>query len=268
MKIPIYRVETHVRQFRPVARRDAILTPFVSEIVGNFPDGFLLSKGFNGAPAVAVNQARCSPPSAGALATGLSFTDGITVSACCELTHAALPEIEPSPLSAWKAPEKPRGRQAGRTMSTTASRAHHDCRGVSMTVLRELLLVVLGLSLLIVGLAVYFAPALTAQARRHRERGAIAVLNLFLGWTVLGWVGALVWSFTSHVETDSAEVAERELDEWNRRHPPLPSLESYVPETSEGVAARSLVPTPKSQNPKPPPITSRCDDAATETNSP
>ena len=25
---------------------------------------------------------------------------------------------------------------------------------------------------------------------------AIAVLNLFLGWTVMGWVAALVWAYT------------------------------------------------------------------------
>ena len=44
--------------------------------------------------------------------------------------------------------------------------------------------------------ALYFTPALVAKARRKENVIAISVLNLFLGWTVIGWVGALVWAFT------------------------------------------------------------------------
>jgi Superinfection immunity protein/HIRAN domain len=42
----------------------------------------------------------------------------------------------------------------------------------------------------------YGLPTLIAGARGHANTGAIFVLNLLLGWTVLGWVAALVWSFT------------------------------------------------------------------------
>ena len=52
----------------------------------------------------------------------------------------------------------------------------------------------------LIGLAVfavlYFLPAIFAFMRGHQSRGAILVLNLFLGWTFLGWVGALIWAFT------------------------------------------------------------------------
>jgi T4 superinfection immunity protein len=37
-------------------------------------------------------------------------------------------------------------------------------------------------------LAFYFVPAIIAFYRRHQHRWAIAVLNLLLGWTGLGWV--------------------------------------------------------------------------------
>lgn len=46
-------------------------------------------------------------------------------------------------------------------------------------------------------LLVYFFPWAVAWARDHHQIGAIAVLNLFLGWTVLGWVAALVWASTA-----------------------------------------------------------------------
>ena len=50
----------------------------------------------------------------------------------------------------------------------------------------------------LVGLVVYFLPTLVAVNRRHRNAMAIAMLNLFLGWSVVGWVVSLVWSCTSH----------------------------------------------------------------------
>jgi hypothetical protein len=40
----------------------------------------------------------------------------------------------------------------------------------------------------------YFLP--TVAGVRKRNAGAIFVLNLFLGWTVIGWVVALVWAST------------------------------------------------------------------------
>ena len=40
----------------------------------------------------------------------------------------------------------------------------------------------------------YFLPSIIASRRGHRQAGAITVLNLLLGWTLLGWVIALVWS--------------------------------------------------------------------------
>lgn len=49
-------------------------------------------------------------------------------------------------------------------------------------------------------LAIYFAPAIVASNRGHRNFSAIFVLNLFLGWTLVGWVIALVWAHTNHGE--------------------------------------------------------------------
>ncbi len=45
-----------------------------------------------------------------------------------------------------------------------------------------------------VGLFFYFVPTYVAWVRKHHALLSIFVFNLFLGWTFLGWVGALVWS--------------------------------------------------------------------------
>lgn len=43
----------------------------------------------------------------------------------------------------------------------------------------------------------YFLPAVNAKFRSHHNTKAIFAFNLFLGWTFLGWVIALVWSCTA-----------------------------------------------------------------------
>lgn len=43
----------------------------------------------------------------------------------------------------------------------------------------------------------YFLPYLIAQHRHNPNRWAILVLNLFLGWTLVGWVVSLAWSLTN-----------------------------------------------------------------------
>ena len=51
--------------------------------------------------------------------------------------------------------------------------------------------------LLIVFAAIHFVPTFVAFAQQHHNRVAIFVLNLFLGWTGIGWVIALVWALTA-----------------------------------------------------------------------
>jgi len=54
-----------------------------------------------------------------------------------------------------------------------------------------------GFLVLLGGLALYLLPVLIALGRRHHQRVAIGVLNLLLGWTVLGWILTLVWACTA-----------------------------------------------------------------------
>lgn len=49
----------------------------------------------------------------------------------------------------------------------------------------------------LLALVAYFVPTIVAGARRHHNQGAIFALNLLLGWTVIGWIAALVWALTA-----------------------------------------------------------------------
>jgi hypothetical protein len=62
---------------------------------------------------------------------------------------------------------------------------------------------------LVLGVIFYFLPAFIASSKKHPNAMAIAVLDLFLGWTFLGWVIALVWAFTGQSRN---EISQDQLD--------------------------------------------------------
>ena len=55
--------------------------------------------------------------------------------------------------------------------------------------------VVIGVLLLgLISTATYLLPTIVAVARKHPNKMAIILINIFLGWTFVGWLGALIWS--------------------------------------------------------------------------
>jgi len=56
---------------------------------------------------------------------------------------------------------------------------------------------IIGILMFVFIFVAYFLPTFIAQGRGHRQTNPIFLINLFLGWTFLGWVVALVWSATA-----------------------------------------------------------------------
>ena len=63
-------------------------------------------------------------------------------------------------------------------------------------------------------IAIYFLPTIVAFTRHHQNRLAICLINIFLGYTFVGWLVAMIWSFT-HVENSG----ERERPTTERIEP-------------------------------------------------
>lgn len=57
---------------------------------------------------------------------------------------------------------------------------------------------------LLVGMLMYFVPALIALVRGHHNAFAIFLTNLIFGWTVIGWLITLIWSVTAIERRTSA----------------------------------------------------------------
>lgn len=47
---------------------------------------------------------------------------------------------------------------------------------------------------IVIDIIIYFIPSMVADCRNLKEKTQILILNLFLGWTIIGWVVALVWA--------------------------------------------------------------------------
>lgn len=59
----------------------------------------------------------------------------------------------------------------------------------------------------------FFAPSYVAYSRDHRNATPIIILNIFLGWTFVGWVVALVWSFSDNVPPPRPSAPKRPSEE-------------------------------------------------------
>jgi hypothetical protein len=56
--------------------------------------------------------------------------------------------------------------------------------------------------ILVVGaLALYFLPAIISSQRNAAHGGGIFVVNLLFGWTIIGWIAALIWACTDSPES-------------------------------------------------------------------
>ena len=48
----------------------------------------------------------------------------------------------------------------------------------------------------LIGIGLYFLPTIFAAVRHAKSILGIVLLNVFAGWTFIGWIIALVWALT------------------------------------------------------------------------
>ena len=67
-----------------------------------------------------------------------------------------------------------------------------------------------GLILAVLGFFLYFLPAIIADKRKAKSLAGIVLLNLFLGWTFLGWLGALIWAVVAEGDDNEGDLTASE----------------------------------------------------------
>jgi hypothetical protein len=84
----------------------------------------------------------------------------------------------------------------------------------------------------------YLAPIIIAVARKHRYAAAIGALNVFLGWTLLGWLAAMIWAVNKDVSEAKEALFEFSESAWSPDYQNEPSLDGRPgPEGSKPVAS-------------------------------
>ncbi len=73
-------------------------------------------------------------------------------------------------------------------LAQTYMASHRAHMGLGIVAI--LVLVVVGVALI----ALHFLPGIIATRRHHRSALAIWLVNIFFGWTLIGWIVALVWA--------------------------------------------------------------------------
>jgi hypothetical protein len=77
--------------------------------------------------------------------------------------------------------------------------------------------ILLILLFVVVGVAIYFTPLIIAVARKKSNVVAIGALNVLLGWSLIGWVVALVWALSN--EQTQTIVVQNVVPETQRQLP-------------------------------------------------
>ncbi len=47
---------------------------------------------------------------------------------------------------------------------------------------------------------IYLIPAVVANCRNHSNQISIFIVDLFFGWTLIGWVACLAWAYSDNVK--------------------------------------------------------------------
>ena len=51
---------------------------------------------------------------------------------------------------------------------------------------------------------IYMLPTFIAFGREHPRRQDIAVVNILVGWTLIGWIAVFLWALLTRVEDQPA----------------------------------------------------------------
>lgn len=84
----------------------------------------------------------------------------------------------------------------------------------------------------------YFLPTIEAGLRQHRSLTSIGLVNLFLGWTLIGWVVAIAWACAgSDKGLEGKRPAERPQQQPSLAVTPGPQVPTAEKQSTEYVAA-------------------------------
>jgi hypothetical protein len=111
---------------------------------------------------------------------------------------------------------------------------------------------VVGLILIVIILFAYFVPSIIAMTRHHNNTPAIFLVNLLLGWSVIGWIIAFIWSLTSRAQPQQIIIQNSQVGQHYQSALPTYSPPIGIEQTSLPTQP-AYIPISHQQNPVLPP---------------
>ena len=94
----------------------------------------------------------------------------------------------------------------------------------------------------------YFLPTIIAFIRRSNSATGVFLLNLFLGWTFIGWIISLVWAIASR-NTSSTIIVNNNYSNGNQPYQaPPPGYDPPPYSTGPSQATHQTSPTIRRSN--------------------
>ncbi|WP_035536533.1 superinfection immunity protein [Halomonas alkaliantarctica] len=80
--------------------------------------------------------------------------------------------------------------------------------------------ILISIVLIIIGILFHFIPSIIAVHRNHKNKVGILLLNFFLGWTLFGWVGSLIWAVLQDADREKEKNGIRNVHESDEKECP------------------------------------------------
>ncbi len=84
-------------------------------------------------------------------------------------------------------------------------------------------------------ITIYMFPAYLAHSRGHRNSDSIATFNLFLGWTFIGWISALIWAQNDFDRTRQKETPYQMLKPYIKKFKNSKTLKSFISKSNKKI---------------------------------
>ena len=59
----------------------------------------------------------------------------------------------------------------------------------------------------------YFLPTVVAYSNKKNNKGSVTVINIFLGWTVIGWIIALAMAVSKDHEPHTVVISKDNISD-------------------------------------------------------
>ncbi len=97
---------------------------------------------------------------------------------------------------------------------------------------------------LLCGILLYFFPMYEAHFRKQPNFDSIFMVNLFLGWTLIGWVVALVWALkeaenVTVINESKQNVFSETVESNDHQEQPAPKATVECPFCAEDILAKA-----------------------------